>query len=83
MLGIMSRVQQIFYMKCRQNFENAQAHIGAFKRSTDVIAVLIAEGYFRSYLEAVQRTSGQSQALIDRMVGFAVAEMLAEARPSK
>jgi hypothetical protein len=48
-----------------------------------VIAGLIAVGYFQSYLEAVQRTSGQSQALIDRMVGFAVEEMLTEARAAK
>lgn len=82
MLGMMSRVQQMFLAKCRQTFaaEQADEVYGAFKRVTDVIAGLIAEGYFRSYLEAVQRTSGQSQVLVDRMVGFAVEEMLAEAR---
>ena len=85
MLGMMSRVQQLFRAKYRETFSSDEADkvFGAFKRVTDVIAGLIAEGYFQSYLEAVQRTSGQSQALIERMVGFAVEEMLAEARVAK
>ena len=85
MLGMMSRVQQLFQAKCRQAFEVEQADevCHAFKRVTDVIAGLIAEGYFESYLEAVQRTSGQSRVLIDRMVGFAVEEMLAEAKAKR
>ena len=85
MLGMMSRVQQHFQTKCRQAFEPEQADavFQAFKRITDVIAGLIAEGYFQSYLEAVQRTSGQSRVLIDRMVGFAVEEMLAEAKAKR
>jgi hypothetical protein len=82
MLGMMSRVQQVFLQKCQETFEPAQsmAVFGAFKRVTDVIAGLIAEGYFQSYVQAMERMSGQSRTLIDRMVQLEVQEMLAEIR---
>lgn len=85
MLGMMSRVQQLFLAQCMQTFEQekALAVFNAFKRVTDVIAGLIAEGYFESYLEAVESATGQSRKLIDRQVGFAVEEMVAEAQKDR
>lgn len=85
MLGMMSRVQQIFWQKCEETFEATQskAVFGAFKRVTDVIAGLIAEGYFQSYVQAMERMSGQSRTLIDRMVQLEVTEMLAEAKKNR
>ncbi len=82
MMGMMSRVQQLFWQKCRENMslDEAEMVYGAFKRVTDVIAGLIAEGYFQSYVHAMERMSGQSRTLIDRMVHMEVEEMLAEAR---
>ena len=82
MLGIMSRVQQAFLTNCLSTFdaEQAIAVYHAFKRITDVIAGLIAEGYFQSYLDAVENATGQSRNLINRQVDFAVGDMLTEAR---
>ncbi len=85
MLGMMSRVQQVFGEKCQQTFDpvRGQAVFGAFKRVTDIIAGLIAEGYFQSYVQAMERMSGQSRTLIDRMVQLEVQEMLVEAKQSR
>jgi hypothetical protein len=82
MMGMMSRVQQLFLANCLEAFPQEQAIevFNAFKRVTDVIAGLIAEGYFQSFLEAMERATGQSKALVARQVGFAVDDMLAEAR---
>ena len=82
MLGMMSCVQQLFRSKCYGTFEPAKAEevFGAFKRVTDIIAGLIAEGYFQSYVQAMERMSGQSRTLIDRMVYLEVEEMIAEFR---
>ncbi len=82
MLGMMSRVQLAFWKKCQESFEPAksQAIFVAFKRVTDVIAGLIAESYFQSYVQAMERMSGQSRTLIDRMVQLEVQEMMAEAK---
>jgi hypothetical protein len=82
MLGMMSRVQQLFRAKCLETFDAEQAEtvFGAFKRITDIIAGLIAEGYFQSYVQAMERMSGQSRMLIDRMVNLEVEEMVAEMR---
>lgn len=85
MMGMMSRVQQLFLQQCMATFDQEQALIinGAFKRVTDVVAGLIAESYFESYLEAVERSTGQSRKLIDRQVSFAVEEMVAEAQKDR
>lgn len=82
MMGIMSCVQQLFRAKCYETFapDEAEKIFGAFKRVTDIIAGLIAEGYFQSYVQAMERMSGQSRALIDRMVYMEVEEMIAEFR---
>lgn len=85
MMGMMSRVQQLFGQQCMATFEGEQALVvyNAFKRVTDVVAGLIAESYFESYLEAVERSTGQSRKLIDRQVSFAVEEMVAEAQKDR
>lgn len=82
MLGMMSRVQLLFAHQCQETFppEQATAIFAAFKRITDVIAGLIAEGYFESYVQAMERMSGQSRVLIDRMVQLEVLDMLGEAK---
>lgn len=85
MMGMMSSVQQMFLTQCMAAFEKEQALTvyGAFKRITDIVAGLIAESYFESYLEAVQRSTGLSRKLIDRQVSFAVEEMVAEAQKDR
>jgi hypothetical protein len=82
MLGMMSRVQQIFLAKCLASFEAQEAGrvFGAFKRVTDVVAGLIAEGYFTSYVEALERMNGSQRALTERMVELEISRMLGEIR---
>jgi hypothetical protein len=81
-LGVMNRVQLVFLHGCLQEFDTATAEkvYAAFKRVTDVIGGLIVEGYRLKYLEAVERTSGMSKALVDRMVSVEVSKMVEEAR---
>jgi len=85
MLGAMSRVQQIFLSQCLATLpvDEAANLFTSFKRVTDVIAGLIAEGYFESYIRAMERMSGQSRTLIDRMVQMEVESMVEESRPAK
>ncbi len=61
MLGMISKVQQIFMDKAIQNLpmEEALELYRAFKKITDVIAGIIAESYHQTYVESLQ-TSGQS-----------------------
>ncbi len=85
MLGAMSRVQQLFLEKCLATLpaDEAVKLFASFKRVTDIIAGLIAEGYFESYIRAMERMSGQSRALIDRMVLMEVESMVEESRTGK
>ncbi|NJP06117.1 MAG: hypothetical protein HC837_11105 [Chloroflexaceae bacterium] len=82
MIGMMSRVQQLFLDKCLH--EPGMAQPGrvylAFKRVTDVITGLIAEGYFISYVEATERMTGQNRSLTDRLVELEINRMVEEAR---
>lgn len=82
MIGMMSRVQQLFLKKCIETFEleRALALFGAFKRVSDVVAGLIAEGYFLSYVEATERMTGQSRALTERLVALEISKMTEEMR---
>lgn len=82
MIGMMSRTQQFFLKKCIETFdlEKAQDVYGAFKRITDTVTGLIAEGYFLSYVEATERMTGQSRALTDRLVGLEITRMIEETR---
>lgn len=82
MIGMMSRVQQVFLKKCMEEFDTEKALnvYGAFKRVTDTVKGLIAEGYFISYVEATERMTGQSRALTDRLVGLEISRMIEETR---
>ena len=82
MMGMMSRIQQLFSQRCLDTFDSEQAHIvyNAFKRVTDVVAGLIAESYFESYIEAVERATTQTKQSLNRRVDAAIAEMVAEAQ---
>ncbi len=82
MIGMMSRTQQFFLKKCMETFDTERAHevFGAFKRITDTITGLIAEGYFLSYVEATERMTGQSRALTDRLVSLEITRMTEEMR---
>lgn len=52
----------------------------AFKRATDVVAGLIAEGYFENYFIALERTVGFKRQLIQRMLDVEVNKMWQEAK---
>lgn len=82
MIGMMSRVQQLFLKKCLETFpmEEAQQLFGAFKRVTDTITGLMVEGYFLSYVEATERMTGQSRALTERLVNLEINKMAEELR---
>jgi hypothetical protein len=82
MIGMMSRTQQFFLKKCLETFdlEQAQNVYGAFKRVSDTVTGLIAEGYFISYVEATERMTGQSRALTDRLVTLEISRMIEEVR---
>ncbi|HEX2911685.1 MAG TPA: protoglobin domain-containing protein [Chloroflexia bacterium] len=83
-IGIMSRVQKLFLDKCMAEMDTLRAEqvFGAFKRVTDIIVGLIVEGYRQQYLSAVERTSGISRALVDRMAKVEAEGMIEEARAS-
>lgn len=82
MIAMMSRVQELFLGKCLEELdaEQAQRVYGAFKRITDLVTGLIAEGYHQGYTEAVADVSGMKGALIDRMASVAVTKLLERAR---
>ncbi len=82
MIGIMSRVQQLFLKKCIQELDPSQAVkvFVAFKRTTDVITGLIAEGYFSSYVTAMERIGGLRRSLVDRMMAIEIKKIIAEFR---
>jgi len=81
MLGMTSRVQQLFLHKCLETFEleQAEAVYGAFKRATDVVAGLVTEGYFQNYMQAMERVAGFRKALIVRMLDMEIRQMLEDA----
>ncbi|NPA31225.1 MAG: globin [Chloroflexi bacterium] len=74
MLGMMSRVQQLFLQKCMAAWEPEQATrvFLAFKRVTDVVAGLIAEGYMRGHQLAMKELLGFRQELLDRLMEMEV-----------
>ena len=74
MLGMMSRVQQAFLQLCLEHFPHQRAIevFLAFKRVTDVVAGLIAEGYMRGHQLAMRELLGFRQELLDRMMDMEV-----------
>ena len=69
MLSAMSLLQREFGRLCFQHFEEGEAWyiFEAFKKITDLISVLIVEGYTDLYKKAVEGMSGIKPSLIDRM----------------
>ena len=78
MLGIMSLVQQLFLKKCLESFEKADAErlFGAIKRLMDVVAGVIAEGYYISYVEALYNIAGIKKEVVDRMISIEIDTMI-------
>ncbi len=74
MLGMMSRVQQLFLQKCLEAWPAPRAVevFLAFKRVTDVVVGLIAEGYMRGHQLAMKELLGFRQELLDRMMDMEV-----------
>ena len=72
MLGMMSLVQQAFLQKCMAAFPSQEAVevFLAFKRVTDVISGLIAEGYMRGYQMAMKDLLGFRTELLERMLAM-------------
>ena len=69
MLSMMSHIQLKFGELCFQEFDDIKAWqiFKAFKKITDIIGVLIVEGYIELYKKAIEGMSGIKPALIDRM----------------
>lgn len=78
MLGMVSLVQQLFLSKCLESFEKADAErlFGAFKRLMDVVAGIIAEGYYLSYVEALSNVAGIKKEVVDRMINIEIDAMI-------
>ncbi|MDZ7269325.1 MAG: protoglobin domain-containing protein [candidate division KSB1 bacterium] len=85
MLGMTSRVQQLFLTKCMEDFTPKEAIIvfGAFKRVTDVVATLIADGYFINYVESLENVLGFKRALVEVLLDMEIDKRIAESRPQK
>ena len=84
MMSMMSRIQIFFFEKCLENFDVAKTHrlFTAFKRITDVIAGLIAEGYFENYITAMETVLGIKRNLVNNMLVMEVDRMIKKAKPA-
>jgi hypothetical protein len=82
MFGMLSRVQTFFLEHSLKEFGLSEGYklFISFKRITDVIAGLIAEGYFEKYLDAFESMSGIKRTVIHRMVTLEVDKMIEDAR---
>ncbi len=82
MLGMMSRVQQLFLDKVRAALppDEALALYLAFKRATDVVAALIAESYFYTYVESMESVVGMNPTLVQRILHAEVGKRLQKER---
>ncbi len=82
MHGMMSRIQNLFCEKCFQTFppEEAKEVFLSFKKITDAIASVIAEGYMDQYIEAIARMSGIKRPVIERMAKLESKNMIEEYR---
>ncbi len=70
MLGMLSRIQQMFLDKAVQNLpiEEALELYRAFKKATDVIAGVIAEGYHLTYVESLQTVAGVDKQFVGKIM---------------
>ena len=84
MVSMVSRLQQLFLQRCLAELDPVQGPevFLAFKRITDVVLGLVADGYHQGYIEAVTDVTGMRGALVDRMADVAVDRLLARARGS-
>lgn len=82
MLSMNSRIQLLVLNKCLEELPGPEAVrlFTAFKRTTDVITGLIAEGYHQGYRETVEEMTGMKGGLLDRMADVAVDRLLEKAR---
>jgi len=80
MLAMISRMQQTFLKKCLQTYPPAEAEqvFSSFKRVTDVIAGLIAEGYFVNYISAMEQVGGLKLSLVQRMIDLEIKKKLSK-----
>jgi len=85
MLGMMSRIQQLFLHRCLQDCEKEEAEkvFMAFKHVTDVVAGLIAESYLHNYTEAMEHILGMKPELIARLMGLEINNMVDRAIAEK
>ncbi len=84
MLAGMSILQRAFGRLCFQHFDEGEAWyvFEAFKKITDLISILIVEGYIELFKKAVEGMSGLKPSLIDRMA-FLESQKMWEAYKSK
>ncbi len=70
MIAMMSCLQQEFLRKCMDTWPSAEAAevFLAFKRTTDVVSGLIAEGYMRGYQQAMKELLGFRIGLLERLI---------------
>jgi len=77
-IAMMSRIQTYFLAQSTYTFstvEGMRLYV-AFKKLTDIVIGLIAEGYFDGYLNAIQKITNLNRELVDRMVIREVEKLL-------
>ncbi len=81
-LGMMSVVQQLFLLECLKELDKNEAVklYLSFKKVTDVISGITAEGYFPNLVVAIQRTTGIKKQVMDKMVNLEIDTLISEAR---
>ncbi len=80
MLAMMGRVQAAFAERAFSELplEQAMELAFAFKRVTDVIAGIIAEGYHLTYIESLEAIAGVKPAIAERMMKLHIEKVLRE-----
>lgn len=78
-VAVISKLQLGFMKKCLAELDPGEAEtlFGAFKRATDVVAGLNAEGYMDAFAEGVEIASGFSKAVIERMAKVGAEQLVA------
>ncbi len=82
LLGMTSHLQQAFLERCLATFEPARAKAVflAFKRLTDIVAALIAESYFTSYVESLSDVAGIRPVVFARLMEVDIRSKIRDAR---
>jgi hypothetical protein len=81
-LSMMSRIQLLFLKQCVKEFDATRAErvFSSFKRVSDAVGTLIAEGYLMSYIEGLETVLGFNRALSQQMLDMEIEKKIAEAR---